>query len=75
MFIAEPQIPDNANLAIEMVHLCLMDLTQQHSTQNPSVYDGPAEWDHQVDGSSVNKNLTKFGYMGWLCGTDQVRSN
>lgn len=75
ILIAEPHIPDNANLAIEMLHLCLMDLTRRHSNETPNIYDGAAELDHQVDGCSVNKNLTKFGYMAWLCGTDQAKSN
>lgn len=74
VFIAAPHLPDNANLALEMVHLTLMDVTARYASRHADngKYQGPAEFDLQVDGCSVNKNLTKMGYMAWLCATRQM---
>ena len=74
-YLADPTVPDNGNLTIEMLQLTLQQLQLRRETEAAKqghTVPPVMVFDNQVDGCRVNKNKIKFAYQAWLVQSRQV---
>jgi len=73
-YLADPKLPDDGNLAIEMLHLTWQHIGERRAETAAKTGEPAVEMqrmDTQVDGCRVNKNKIKWAWMAWLVATKQ----
>jgi len=73
-YIADPLVPDDSNLTIEMLHLTWQYIGKRRAEKSKETgmpVVEMKEMDVQADGCRVNKNKTKWAWMSWLITTKQ----